>query len=114
MTIEITRTKLYPTPGKNFRVAWKYLYDSHIPGMQHSPSGFDNLKTLRALLKRKAPTAHVRLAWESEPCGNCGAMHEACCAQCGAPTSRDRETCSRKCASALREANDTSSAMELG
>lgn len=38
MDIKITRGKLYPTPGTNYRFAWKWLYTVHYPGGSASGS----------------------------------------------------------------------------
>lgn len=60
----IERTKVYPTPGRNYRVAWKYNYTVTIPGEQYTFSG-DGIGWAKSLCKRKRPDLEIKLAWEA-------------------------------------------------
>lgn len=58
----MSRRKLYPTPGKNPRAAWKWLYDVAIPGQEDVMTG-EGLSWALGTCKRLAPGMPVRLSW---------------------------------------------------
>ena len=62
MIATITRVKLYPTPGKNYRLAWKWLYD--VNGLSTDLCGFDRLTEAKRMAKRYGATV-IKLAWEA-------------------------------------------------
>jgi hypothetical protein len=59
--VTISRTKIYPTPGKNYRAAWKWLYTVHVGTEEYTGEG---LSWAKRLAKIKAPNAKVALVWE--------------------------------------------------
>jgi hypothetical protein len=59
----VTRSKLYPTPGRSYRVAWKWIYTVAIPGEPYTFDG-DTLSWVRSLCKRKAPELPIVYAWK--------------------------------------------------
>jgi hypothetical protein len=61
----VTRSKLYPTPGRSYRLAWKWIYTVTIPGEPYTFDG-DTLSWVKALCKRKAPGAPIVYAWKVE------------------------------------------------
>jgi hypothetical protein len=62
-TVIISRSKIYPTPGRNYRVAWKWNYTVRTEDGQEF-SG-DMLGWAKRLAREKAgPTGDVRLEWE--------------------------------------------------
>ena len=52
-TAVITRERLYPTPGKNPKMAWKWLYTVTCDGQAYTG---DRLAWARQLAKKKADT----------------------------------------------------------
>lgn len=50
--ITIRRSKLYQTPGKNYRYAWQWLYRVAVPGEPREFVG-QGLEWARKLAKRK-------------------------------------------------------------
>lgn len=67
-TITIVRSKLYPTPGRSYYVAWKWYYE--IEG-KTAPDGEywygqTRLKELENDLKRKFPGHDLKRAWEQD------------------------------------------------
>ena len=65
--ITINRSKLYPTPGRNYRVAWKWLYEVTVPGESHPFVG-EGIGWARGIAKRfsKATGRKVVLLWEKK------------------------------------------------
>lgn len=65
-TYRITRSKLYPTPGTNYRVAWKWLYDVELDGARIF-SGYDRLDStisaIRRFARSRGETAEIVKAW---------------------------------------------------
>lgn len=61
----VTRSKLYPTPGRSYRFAWKWLYTVTIPGEPYTFDG-DTLGWVRSLCKSKAPRLPIVYAWKTE------------------------------------------------
>ena len=57
-TVIITRFKLLPTPGTNYRFAWKWAY--HVNG-DHAT---DTLASARDIAKRLFPGATIVEAWK--------------------------------------------------
>lgn len=62
-TVQVTRTKVYPAPGKNPRFAWKSVYSVTIPG-ERFPFVMETKSQVKSLCKRKAPTMSVHYEWE--------------------------------------------------
>lgn len=60
----IDRTKVYPTPGRNYRAAWKWSYTVTIPGERYTFDG-DRLDWAKRLCKSKRPDLKIKLAWEA-------------------------------------------------
>jgi hypothetical protein len=60
-TATISRKKLYPTPGTNPRVAWKWLYSVSIDGGDSVEIG-SRVDSATGWAKRRA--ANVVKAWE--------------------------------------------------
>ena len=63
MKARITREKLYPTSGKSYRFAWKWLYS--VLGLDVELSGFDRLDSARNAAKRHGATS-IELEWETK------------------------------------------------
>ena len=61
----VTRSKLYPTPGRSYRFAWKWLYTVAIPGEPYTFDG-DTLSWVKSLCKSKAPGMPIIYAWKTE------------------------------------------------
>lgn len=62
-TVRITREKLYPSPGRNVRFAWKWLYTVHVPGEPHPFTGPD-LSWARGIAKRKGGGRPIVETWK--------------------------------------------------
>lgn len=67
----ITRTKIDPTPGRNYRAAWKYVYDVHgldANGDTRYPAlvlGQDGLAQARSIARRNG---YVPVdGWDKQP-----------------------------------------------
>ncbi len=61
--ITVKRSKLYPAGGRSRRFEWKWTYDYHVDGgpvCQYGPG----LADLKAVLKRKFPTARIVETWK--------------------------------------------------
>lgn len=64
MKITIHRQRLDNTPGKNYRLAWRWLYDYELNGQRIS---YDtHLSSLVSYLKRKYPSAEIVKDWKNE------------------------------------------------
>lgn len=61
--ITISRSKVYPCPGTNYRVAWKYVYTVVVPGEPYPFDG-DSLSWARGLAKRYANGRKIVCTWE--------------------------------------------------
>jgi hypothetical protein len=59
--VHISREKLYPTPGKNYRAAWKWLYTIHVDSEEFKGEG---LSWAKRLAKQKSNGRPVILCWE--------------------------------------------------
>lgn len=62
-TIVIERFKLLPSPGRSYRVDWKWTYNYRVndgPVCQYGPG----LTDLRARLKHKFPGARIVESWK--------------------------------------------------
>jgi hypothetical protein len=64
-TCTVTRSKLYPTPGRSYRFAWKWIYTVTIPGEPYTFDG-DTLGWVKSLCKSKAPGMPIVYAWKTE------------------------------------------------
>lgn len=56
----ITRSKLYPTPGKNYRLAWKWHYEVN------GNHGCDTLAQARNIARKLYPGQPIIEAWKAE------------------------------------------------
>lgn len=54
--IRISRRKIYPTPGRSYRVAWKWIYDVTAPDGGEILSGVDLLSIARRVAREAART----------------------------------------------------------
>jgi hypothetical protein len=60
--IKISRDKLYPTPGRSYRVSWKWIYSYSIDGGTSIEYG-TGLSSLTDMLKRKHRDALIEKGW---------------------------------------------------
>jgi hypothetical protein len=58
--VTVNRSKLYPTPGRNYRAAWRWLYTVRVDGINYQGEG---LSWARGLAKRKANGRKVVELW---------------------------------------------------
>ncbi len=63
-SVVISRRKLIPTPGTNYKFAWKWLYDVEVPGEPHAFTG-EGLGWARSVAKRYAAGRPIVETWKS-------------------------------------------------
>jgi hypothetical protein len=61
--ITISRSKLYPTPGRSSLFAWKWIYTVTVPGEPYSFDG-DTLAWARRIAASKADGRPVIMTWK--------------------------------------------------
>jgi hypothetical protein len=61
--VTISRSKLYPTPGRNYRVAWKWLYEVTVPG-EPRPFIGEGIGWAMGIAKRKGGGRSIVKTWE--------------------------------------------------
>jgi hypothetical protein len=60
--VRISRMKIYPTPGRNYRVAWKWVYTVHVGKEEFTGDG---LGWAKRLAQQKSPSGKYVLSWST-------------------------------------------------